>query len=507
MNSCSQKHHYLDRRLHGEDARLFEAHLVDCRDCARDVDAWRNLRPVVIGEYEVPSLDHPGANDVNTLMDRADSAQSRLKKRQSRWLVPAAAAVLILGAASSFLYLGADGDPGHKASPSWAEVPPVLEITRIVSSGRGITKIEHPVDMPLESPRGSKTLASVNNDRVAILGASRIRFISMDKDDTRVSLDRGKIVCAVSHRKAGQRFTVESGSYAVRVIGTHFSVERRADDGLAVSVSEGTVAVSGPEGSRWQVEEGSHLSLSRDDKESRVTHVGDRARLARTLENALSEKISGNPEEHLDDPVSDPPARETHSASIRDETATVRSKHERSSSQDSTEREEAKGSKPDQMGRWRTWIIEGRYQEASQEIVRHLADHESDRAGWSLLADCHRKAGEWALAVEAYTRVIALASDGKARRARFLAGVILQDQLNEHDEAAEMFERYLDARQGKSQIRATVMVRLSKSYVVLGRTEKARRLLDEVLVVAPGTRAADSAKVLLENIGGSKKDL
>jgi TolA-binding protein len=60
---------------------------------------------------------------------------------------------------------------------------------------------------------------------------------------TFLRLARGSVVARVSKRPAGEPFVILTDRYAVRVVGTLFSVAQRPDDSVEVSVREGTVAV------------------------------------------------------------------------------------------------------------------------------------------------------------------------------------------------------------------------------------------------------------------------
>jgi len=59
-----------------------------------------------------------------------------------------------------------------------------------------------------------------------------------------VVLEKGKVECEVAPRKGRPPFVVQAGDVRVRVVGTRFAVERRAND-VRVSVSHGAVEVSG----------------------------------------------------------------------------------------------------------------------------------------------------------------------------------------------------------------------------------------------------------------------
>jgi ferric-dicitrate binding protein FerR (iron transport regulator) len=90
--------------------------------------------------------------------------------------------------------------------------------------------------------------------------ASAVRLTGDDSRGVVVTLDRGRVECDVTPRRGRPPFVVDAGGVEVRVIGTHFVVERTADT-VAVDVQRGQVDVTSG-GERSLVSAGSHWPRS-----------------------------------------------------------------------------------------------------------------------------------------------------------------------------------------------------------------------------------------------------
>ncbi|MCP4674252.1 MAG: tetratricopeptide repeat protein, partial [Deltaproteobacteria bacterium] len=122
-----------------------------------------------------------------------------------------------------------------------------------------------------------------------------------------------------------------------------------------------------------------------------------------------------------------------------------------------------------------------------------------DHRAWSLLAHCLRKKGKWREAAAAYREVIAIAPEAQANRARFKAGVVLQDKLGRHREAIVTFDEYLEMAGAKS-LEVEAKIRLARSYSAIGDKGRARKILEDVVSHHGGAAGAAKAKQMLVKI-------
>ena len=121
--------------------------------------------------------------------------------------------------------------------------------------------------LPLESPPGwtwtptvpvpvaslpplSPGTHRIADDQLIVADDSAVLALSTGPT-TRLQLDRGQVDAQVAPRAAGESFTITTGDYAVRVIGTRFTVQHSP---FEVRVREGVVSVERPaDDRRWQV--------------------------------------------------------------------------------------------------------------------------------------------------------------------------------------------------------------------------------------------------------------
>lgn len=89
-----------------------------------------------------------------------------------------------------------------------------------------------------------------DGSKVMLSPRSRVAMQETHSEDVALRLEEGRVACQVTKDKA-RKFSVLAGEVTVRVIGTTFSVERRAlgeEEKVAVDVAEGIVEVEGPDG-------------------------------------------------------------------------------------------------------------------------------------------------------------------------------------------------------------------------------------------------------------------
>ena len=158
----------------------------------------------------------------------------------------------------------------------------------------------------------------------------------------------------------------------------------------------------------------------------------------------------------------------------------------------------ARVSGPPSMEEIRQWIIKGKFDDAERALRRRLTDNPRDMAVLRLLAICQRKSGQSTRAVETYRRIIANGNGEDQNAARSKAGVILQDQLGRHGEAAHLFESYLRAPPGLRSNTLEARMRLAKSLKKTNQSAAYKRMLGVIVKEHGGTEAAIQAAKELE---------
>jgi TolA-binding protein len=270
---------------------------------------------------------------------------------------------------------------------------------------------------------------------------------------------------------------VEAGGAILRVVGTRFLVAYDPDTGLVVQVSEGAVVVTTGSGERHEVEAG--WTLERPAPGATIRRPLEPRDVA-AIDLLLEGKTPG-----VADP--DPPGD--------DEPPAPRRKPKRLRGREPPAPVPDRGS----LVASRERILEGRYREAEAALVELLASTPGSVEAWSLLGDCRRKAGRWKQAIQAYEKVIALAGDSAdANRARYVAATIHQDELGGHAAATRLLQAYLEQARGFRPLEAEAMLRLAVSYIELGRMERARELLRDVVARHGGTLASVKARRILK---------
>jgi TolA-binding protein len=179
----------------------------------------------------------------------------------------------------------------HRAAPA-------VELT-IASGGVFPTK-------PAESwrlARSGEALAEAERVRTDATGRALLRvegvtavLVGEDSDvafeqlshGTFIRLSRGTLTAQVAKRKADEPFVVQTDRYSVKVVGTLFTVEQGPGDHTAVSVREGVVEVSDPQGQVARVVAGTRWA-----SEARESRSGDHT--PDVVKSLLEAGLAGRP--------------------------------------------------------------------------------------------------------------------------------------------------------------------------------------------------------------------
>lgn len=183
-------------------------------------------RPRSLGEALSAALD-TGPSRSSLTAQRAQVLAALEKPAPSRRPYLVAAACTLLLTAVALLTPRWLGSEAEALQGAW-QGKPLAEHARVVAP-----------------PGGGETLSFSDGSRVELGARAEIALSKLAPEQARLELTRGH-VDAVIRKDTGRTWTVAAGPYAVRVIGTTFSVDWDAGSNFfAVKVSEGKVLVTG----------------------------------------------------------------------------------------------------------------------------------------------------------------------------------------------------------------------------------------------------------------------
>ncbi len=536
MKPCEHLSHYLDGRLERAGRDYFEEHLGVCSDCQKVVNTWIGTKAGLRKEavVRVKGLT-PTVEEAARLAERAELDRAA---RWSWWNVRGYYPIAVTACVSFVLAGALVVNVFDTPDESRTDQRPVVTEASIL--GRMVK---------YEATLNGNTIGKLGKDSFGLRPSSLISVVSADEKTTRLNLEKGAAAFSVASRSHGRNFVVEAGKFDVKVVGTKFSVDRGADDGVRVSVVEGKVEVEDGNGTVWRIDAGETLFVTNSGKVDRNPATKDETAMvswmlgestfpataaAARAGNADDDAANGELAMVFDTPPDDTivqqaapiPADRVGRPAAQGKgtlrTAVGRKpqaeltdlpileQHEPEETPEAQEVEEtAEGKDEDGLelesglngvALWRQWVLEGRLTEAEDALHRHLKSHSIDTEAMSLLADCRRKAGKYNDALETYKKLMMIAGEKQANRARFKAGVLMQEQLGNHYGAANLFEEYLASNQGSPLLRAKATVRLARSLVALGEKARAKKLLDQVMRNHGGSSAAIQAREILDGL-------
>lgn len=103
-------------------------------------------------------------------------------------------------------------------------------------------------------------------------------------------------------------------------------------------------------------------------------------------------------------------------------------------------------------------------------------------------------------AVQAYEIELETGEPSQRRRAGYLAGVLAQDKLANHNPAEALFESYLSIDADNISSDVDGMIRLARSKIALGKQAEAIKILSRVIAETNDNAARKRAQRLLGNL-------
>ena len=252
MNICEQIDRYLYGSLGSTARAQFEDHLESCGSCRVAVDSWRRVEKKLGRESDERFMfSLPTKEDARRLMDRAAlERESGSPRRRYGLGVAAAAAVVCCVLAGIALYTSSD----------------IYSLSSLLKSPNDLRDRAATGSVLYETTAEGRTVESLGRDRFSLGPASRIRVVENSEGATRVNLHFGSVSFSVAPRDDRGRFVVEVDRFRVAVVGTLFSVRREHANALEVTVAQGAVEVTGPDGTVRRVQAGESLFVSGGSK-------------------------------------------------------------------------------------------------------------------------------------------------------------------------------------------------------------------------------------------------
>jgi ferric-dicitrate binding protein FerR (iron transport regulator)/Tfp pilus assembly protein PilF len=447
MNTCDRWQHLCGPHPGPADPALL-AHVERCAECRAALAKWRVLEPEIIRTVELDLGEIPVRDRL--VLERVHArigATRRPAPVRLAWVGIAAAALLAVGL---FLALGRgeDGSAPRVESPRLA-----ASATVFAGSGAETRKVELKAGASLEVAPGDRASVRIERHRLEVEGGAAVRLVEVSRAVVRIELVRGEASFDVDFGPRRGAFSVEAGDVSVAVKGTRFTVGRSANL-LTVAVEEGRVAVA------------------RGGREIAILAAKERLEIDTAAREGTAQA-----------PTAKPPVAESASKT-RTPAASAKPAAEAPADPD--------------LESLREQVIAGRLAEAEAGLTDLVARHPDDAEAWWTLAECRRKAGNPAAAVEAYREVIAVGTPDRADLARFKAGALLQEKLGRHEEAAALFRDYLTSLGRGAPLRAEALVRCGRSLVAAGRFAEAEPMLREVVDDFGANPVAAEARSLLE---------
>lgn len=394
----------------------------------------------------------PSPNEVARFLAKAEAAGEDARG-VGRWLMPVgAAAVVLAGVVTAALVLS-------------REAPETPWVARSVLASSATT-----TGSVTETADDGRALFSLGDDTVGLGPGTRLEVASAGTKRTRLVLSRGSVAAHVDPARGARNFDVETPLGRVHVVGTIFRVRAVAEE-LTVEVQKGVVEVTHGDATS-KVTAGQKLVVSRGQ-----ATLGAR-------EGAMAfDELSDTPVAAVVPPkpeVVEPPDEAPEPVAVKDEP-----------------KKKSPTLPVSRVSEWRTRAARGECGLVMPEVKKFLAGTPDDVSARMTLADCQRRTGDKAGAVETYLK----ASGGKgpeANRATLMAGSLLQDELGQPLKALKQFERYLARGAESRELEASVLVRKARALEATGKKAAARQTLDLVVKKFSDTAAAADALRLMQ---------
>ncbi len=490
MTNCNQLKTYLNRDMGLKEREAFLGHLASCERCKERAADWNAARLHLEKAFDArtPAFD---ASRASALVRAAETR--RAARGTSSWRFPVLVGLYATAALAVLLVLykaTTDSDRGG-AIPKEVVAPSLpIEVLYPYRAATPMPPSEQAKKI-LSASKTERLLAAVGQARLGLDANSSALVARADADAIRLELISGRIAVSLSPGAHRSTLSVRAGRMEVTVKGTKFLVEREPSiEGVSVTVKEGVVRVSDAFGRALDIRAGETFRQDADGP-------GEVRPADAALELRLTNLLT------LPSETESPPDTAMENEAIEksdDSDEVLKTEQSPGGRVPSNPRQPQKAAPPD-LDTVKQWILEGDFTRSEEALTRRLAKTPDDTATLALLAVCQRKSGHPRQAVQTLKQVIEVASPAERNRARFKAGVILQDQLGRDAEAVVLFDDYLEDRNDKRANDAEARIRLAKSLKRCGDLKRYEQVLRKVVALHGGTEAAEQAGRELEQLG------
>ena len=292
----------------------------------------------------------------------------------------------------------------------------------------------------------------IGPDDIDLARSARVEVVEKKVKRTRLKLIEGVLTAHIEPGHAGREFIIDSAPFRVTVVGTVFEVRRRPHT-FHVATSSGLVKVE-------------RLAPTGELLESTLVAAGSEVDLSELAEPSDS------------------------SVEVEAEVEAVKPVAQRHVGRGPSQRE---------LLGWRARAARGECGAVIEETKVAIAAAPSDVGTLRVQADCARKLGDSAAAVEAYRRVIASASGVEAAEAMLLAAALLQDELGDEKGVVDLTKVI---RKTPAPVAGALHVRRARALKALGRFTESLREIEITLSQFGSTPAAADALRLKTELGG-----
>lgn len=462
-------------------------HIQNCPNCHTIINKWNAIDQAIVSlETDNPVLEESHSlakqHSAHLLVQRAQ----QLRDRPTLFGIRRNIALISLGLAQTtavvvialVLYANRDNTKGDQKTNNYYSV---------ITDDLITSKPFDPNVSVVAAPSNSRITVQLGRDLIGLEEESSLRFDLFKEDETQVSLLGGTACFAAGRRNNHERLTVKAGKTTVKVLGTRFRVTRFSDETIEVATAEGKVGVEN-NGRSWTIEKQQRLKIKANGAtefssldEEDIRHIDAALSLQVGVYTNKKQAIANN--DNLGAIVNTDPIDSD------DENLEIIAPSKTLPKTKTTLKDD------DELNKLQNLVRNGQIEEAEAALKLYLQKKPKEAAAWSLLADCNRKAAKWSDAVKALSKVEATGSFEDAQRARFRAGVILQDKLNLHEEACRKFDMYLT--DSKGTVKAEAMLRLAISKNACGKKAEANFILNNIVKEHRGTVAAEKAQKML----------
>lgn len=230
--------------LSNDEARFEREHRASCAACAAESRVWAAMEQCLSDGSVTPRLLDPS------------TPTPPVRRRWRRWAVAAAAAAVV---AAIGVLVGSSWSRPEASAPNVAPTRTDARINLVLVSGdvsvRGAQAATgaalRPSDV-VRVGRGRACLSYSGGTSACAAENTALRLVAA-KEEQRLMLDAGAIVCRLDAPPLGVRFSVDTPRGRVTAKGTVFAVEHLASSEVAVRLHRGVVELETPSGTRREL--------------------------------------------------------------------------------------------------------------------------------------------------------------------------------------------------------------------------------------------------------------